>query len=210
MKNIIEIMKAYGIEIPADKVSDFNKEVSENYKTIAEHEKKVSKAETERDNWKERAENAETTLKGFEGIDPQKLNDEIATWKKKAEDAEAEFNAKLEAKAFDEALSDAVKDYEFSSAAAKKAVMAELKESVSFKNGKLYGVSDAIKDIQGRDASAFVEKNVANNAARFTTPSNTAAKDGSMTKSDIMAIKDRTERRAAMAKNFHLFTGGNN
>ena len=41
MKNIIDILKGLGIEVPEDKASDLNKEVAENYKTVAEFDKKV-------------------------------------------------------------------------------------------------------------------------------------------------------------------------
>lgn len=210
MKNITDICKELGIEVPADKVSDLNKLVAENYKTVAEHDKKLAKLETERDGYKERAETAETTLKGFDGIDPAKLNEEIATWKKKAEDAETEFKNKIEAREKEDALSKALEDYEFSSTAAKTAVLSELRGAVTFKDGKLYGVSDVIKDIQSRDASAFVEKSVAGQKAQFTAPTSGKPNNGpGMTRAQIMAISDRAERRAAMAKNLHLFNGGN-
>lgn len=34
-------------------------------------------------------------MKGFDGIDPANIQTELAGWKKKAEDAEKEFNAKI-------------------------------------------------------------------------------------------------------------------
>lgn len=211
MKNIIEILRDIGIEIPADKQTDFNKAVAENYKTIAEFEKRTGRLEAERDALRERAETAETTLKGFDGVDPAKLNDEIATWKKKAEDAETEFKNKIEAREKEEALSKALEEYEFSSVAAKTAVLTELRNSVAFKDGKLYGVSDVLKDIQARDASAFVEKGVAESRAKFTTSTTKNAVIGAgKSLADIMAIKDRTERRAEIAKHLHSFNGGNN
>ena len=43
MKNIVEICKDFGIEIPADKLAEFNKAVAESYKTVAEFEKKVTR-----------------------------------------------------------------------------------------------------------------------------------------------------------------------
>ena len=36
MTNIHEILKNYGVEIPADKKAEFDKAVIENYKTVAE------------------------------------------------------------------------------------------------------------------------------------------------------------------------------
>ena len=37
MQNILKILKEIGIEVPTEKEKGINKKVSENYKTIAEH-----------------------------------------------------------------------------------------------------------------------------------------------------------------------------
>jgi type I restriction enzyme R subunit len=83
MQNIIDICKEFGLEIPADKQSDFNKKVAENYVTKAEHDKKLNRAESDRDTWKEKAESAEETLKGFDGKDFDTITKERDEWKKK-------------------------------------------------------------------------------------------------------------------------------
>lgn len=81
MKNIIDILKGLGIEVPEDKASDLNKEVAENYKTVAEFEKKVAKMQTEIDNATLRADNAEETLKGFEGKNFDEITADRDKWK---------------------------------------------------------------------------------------------------------------------------------
>lgn len=53
MQNIHEILKKYGVELPAESNADFDKDIAANYKTIAEHEKKLGKVEGERDNYAE-------------------------------------------------------------------------------------------------------------------------------------------------------------
>ena len=73
MQKLIETLKSFGIEIPADKQADVKKALSEHYKNAAEHNKAISKLEADRDAWKEKAESAEETLKGFEGIDPAQV-----------------------------------------------------------------------------------------------------------------------------------------
>ena len=88
MQKLIDTLKSFGIEIPEDKQADVKKALSENYKNAKEVAKTLLKVEGERDNWKERAETAEETLKGFDGIDPENIQTELAGWKKKAEDAE--------------------------------------------------------------------------------------------------------------------------
>ena len=84
----------------------------------------------------------------------------------------------------------------------KKAIMAQIAEGVSVKNGKLIGFNDLLEDAKKNDASAFVDKeqqNLEQNKAKFTTSmSNKGGKVGTMTKDEIMAIKDRGERRDAM------------
>lgn len=70
MQKLIDTLKSFGIEIPEDKQADVKKALSEHYKNAKEVAKTLLKVEGERDSWKERAETAEETLKGFDGIDP--------------------------------------------------------------------------------------------------------------------------------------------
>lgn len=209
MKNIIEICKEFGFEVPADKVADFNKAVAENYKTISEVEKKVSKIEAERDAHKERADTAEQTLKGFEGKDFDTITKERDEWKQKAEKAEKDYSDKMAAHEKSELLKEAFADYEFTSEAAKKAIMAQVSESVTVKNGKLIGFNDLIEEAKKSDASAFVDKeqqHLEQNKARFSTSRTPSSSGSPITRDEIMGIKDRAERRAAIAKNLNLFT----
>lgn len=210
MQNIIEILKSNGIEVPEDKVTTINKAVAENYKTVSEVEKKTSKLESERDSWKERAENAEETLKGFEGKDFDTITKERDEWKKKAEDAEKEYSAKEAEREKQELLKEAFAEIEFTSESAKKAIMAQIAEGVSVKNGKLIGFNDLLEDAKKNDASAFVDKeqqNLEQNKARFTTSMNNqnGNNNGTLTKKDIMAIKDPVERQQKIAENMSLF-----
>lgn len=209
MQNIIEILKSNGIEVPEDKVATINKAVAENYKTVSEVEKKTSKLESERDSWKDRAETAEETLKGFEGKDFDTITKERDEWKKKAEDAEKEYSAKEAEREKQELLKEAFAEIEFTSESAKKAIMAHISENVSVKNGKLIGFNDLLEDAKKNDASAFVNKeqqSLEQNRARFTGPMNNQnGKTKTMTKDEIMAIKDRGERREAMLANKELF-----
>lgn len=208
MQNIIEILKSLGIEVPEDKVATLNKSVSENYKTISEFEKKVSKMEMENESLKERAEAAEETLKGFEGKDFDTITKERDEWKMKAENAEKEYSAKEAEREKQELLKEAFDGVEFTSESAKKAIMAQISESVSVKNGKLIGFNDLLEDARKNDASAFVNKeqeNLEQGKARFTDKMNNGGKTGTMTKDEIMQIKDKGERQAAIAKNLSLF-----
>ena len=213
MQNIEAILAELGIEVPLDKKGDLTKKVSENYVTKAEHEKKIGKAETERDNWKSKAETAEETLKKFDGVDLETMQTELNTWKQKAETAEKDYEQKIYERDFSDALKTELESVKFSSDAAKRAVMAEIKESgLKLKDGKILGLSDLIGQIKERDASAFVDEKqeqARQQAARFTVPG-TGRSTGSTTttKKDIMSIKDPTERQAAIAENLSLFGKG--
>ena len=84
MKNIQEILKSIGVEIPEDKKEDFEKAFNENYKTINE----LEKVKSARDNFKSRLDTATDQLKAFEGVDVEelqgkitKLNDQLETQK---------------------------------------------------------------------------------------------------------------------------------
>lgn len=209
MQNIEAILTELGIEVPADKKENLTKKVAENYITKAEHEKKLGKVETDRDTWKEKAEAAETTLKGFEGVDLDTMQKELSDWKKKAEDAEKDAQAKLYERDFADALKTEFEGIKFSSEAAKRAIMAEVKDAgLKLKDGKILGLNDLITQMKEKDASAFVDDEqikAQQNAARFTQPIGKQNQGGNMTKEQIEAIKDTSERQAAIANNLHLF-----
>lgn len=201
MQNIIEICKEFGLEIPADKQVDFNKKVAENYLTKAEHDKKIGKLETDRDNWKEKAETAEETLKGFEGKDFDTITKERDEWKRKAEDAEKEYSAKEAEREKQELLKEAFAEVKFTSESAKKAIMSQISESVNVKNGKLIGFNDLLEEAKKNDASAFVDEqqeNLGKNKARFTEPNKVGSSSNTaLTRKEIMNIKDSGERQKA-------------
>lgn len=174
MKNIHTILSELGITVPEDKKTDLDKTVAENYKTIVEHDKKVSRLTDDLTAEKKRADTAEETLKGFEGIDPAKVNDEIANWKKKAEEAEQNAQKKLDERDFNDALKTELDAMKFTSTAARKAVESDIRAAgLKLKNGKILGLSDLIEQIKKDDASAFVDEHqedLEKNKARFTKP----------------------------------------
>lgn len=210
MQKLIETLKSFGIDIPEDKQADVKKALSEHYKNAGEVSKTLSKVENERDNWKIRAETAEATLKNFDGIDPENIKTELATWKQKAENAEKDFKDKIYERDFADSLKSALEEVKFSSEAAKKAVMADIKAAgLKLKDGKILGLNDLLDQMKKDDASAFVDENqqtAMQNQARFTTGiTRNNHPGGKMTKKEIMDIKDASERQAAIASNISLF-----
>lgn len=152
--NIIEKLKQFNIEVTAE----MEKAFAGDFLSEQEVNKKLNKAETDRDAWKQRAETAEETLKGFEGKDFDTITKERDEWKKKAEDAEREYAEKEAEREKQELLKEAFADVKFTSESAKKAIMAQVAEGVTVKNGKLIGFNDLLDDAKKTDASAFVDE----------------------------------------------------
>ena len=88
MKNIIEILKDLGVTVPEDKTAELNKLVAENYKTVAEFDKRVGRLETERNGLQSQLDTATENLKKFEGLDADALKNEVAEGRGSREDPE--------------------------------------------------------------------------------------------------------------------------
>lgn len=186
--------------------------MAENGKDLKKSQKENDNLTSERDTWKEKAEAAETTLKGFEGVDLETMQKELSDWKQKATEAEKNAQAQLYERDFADALKTEFEGIKFSSEAAKRAIMAEVKEAgLKLKDGKILGLNDLLSQMKEKDASAFVDdaqQQVQQNMARFTAPVGKQNTPGTMTRKDIEAIKDPSERQSAIASNLHLFGKG--
>lgn len=159
MQKLIETLKSFGIEIPADKQADVKKALSKHYKNTAEHKKAISKLKADRDAWKEKAESAEETLKDFEGIDPAQVQTQLEQYKTRAEAAEKDRDQKLYERDFADALKAELEGVKFTSEAAKKSVMADIRGAgLKLKDGKILGLNDLISQMKEKDASAFVDE----------------------------------------------------
>lgn len=126
--DIFEMLKNAGVEIPEDKKDAFNTEFRKTYKSEAEVAKKVNAAEKERDSWKERAETAEETLKGFEGKDFDSITKERDEWKKKFEKLEDEQSKAKQEAELEAAINDHVSSLNFKDEYRKRAYIDDLKK----------------------------------------------------------------------------------
>lgn len=164
---------------------------AENGKDIAAEKKRADTAEKDRDSWKNRAETAENTLKGFEGKDFDAIQKDRDEWKQKAEKAEADYKQQIYDRDFSDALSTAMESYKFSSDYAKTAVMAEIKSAgLKLLDGKIIGLNDMIENIKAKDASAFVTESQ-EEKAKFTTPPGQKPKEGTKyTPEQLMKMKN--------------------
>ena len=120
MKDIYEILKAHGIEV-ADEFDKkaFEKELFENYKTVAE----LSKKDQVISQLTDQLNTAKEGLKAFEGVDVNELNGKITKLTKDLEDKETEWQSKVSAMEFDRSIEDAIKEAKGKNAKAIKALL---------------------------------------------------------------------------------------
>lgn len=162
--------------------------MAENGKDLKKLQKENDNLSADRDTWKEKAEAAETTLKGFEGVDLETMQREISDWKQKATEAEKKAQEQLYERDFADALKTEFEGIKFSSDAAKRAIMAEVKKAdLKLKDGKILGLNDLLSQMKEKDASAFVDdaqQQAQQNMARFTAPAGKSGSAGTLTKAD--------------------------
>lgn len=200
MKNVLEILSELGISVPEDKHAALNKAVSENYKTIAEHEKKVNRLNDDLAAATKRADTAEATLKGFEGKDFEAITKERDEWQRKHKELEESHKREAEEREFNEVLSAAITEAKGKNA---KAIMALLDMD------KLRNSRNQEKDIKAaldamRTESGYLFDDNGG-TPYFTSPKGNNPNGGTITKQDIMAIKDDNERYRMIDQNRHLF-----
>ena len=200
MKNIETILKEHGVELPEAEREAIMKEVNANYKTIAEHTKLTDNLANE----KKKAEDATEALKKFDGLDPEAQKNAIADLEKKLADRETEFADTLAKRDFDEALAKELDEYKFTSKAAKASIADKVRKSnLTYRDGKILGLGDLMEQIKSEDADAF--EPAAGGAAKITEKGTGKGNGTGLTKDQIFAIKDASERQAAIQANPQLF-----
>lgn len=176
MKNIYEILKSYGIEIPEDKKEAFDKEVLENYKTVKEVDTLRNKLETVEGDKKaiEAKYNTDIAQRDTDlatlqeklknaGADATKLSNlqtDFDTLQQTYNTAKADYEKQLAEQAYDFAIKENSAKLKFSSNSAKKAFMSDLKaKKLSMENGKILGFDDFVNAYKEQDAGAFITEN---------------------------------------------------
>lgn len=84
MKDIFEILKGNGIEVPSEKQADIRRAVSENYKTVNEFNDKIGKLDGQISTANTTISDLKSQLEDFKTVDVKALQDKI----KEFEDAE--------------------------------------------------------------------------------------------------------------------------
>lgn len=155
--------------------------------------KKAETAEGERDTYKGQLETANTTLEKFKNIDPDKIADEIETYKKAAKTAKAEAEAQIRQRDQRDYLNAEFDKLGIESERTRKSLAAEImgEDGLKWKDGSFLGLSDFLakeneKDHfyqtqEEKDEAAAREK-AAGGAPKFTDksdPKREPAKDTS-------------------------------
>ena len=164
--------------------------MSENGKDIGKIQKKLDDMTADRDKEKSRADTAEETLKGFDGVDVEGLNKSIADWKKKAEDAEKDYKQKLADRDFNDLVSAEIAK---ANGLNKKAIMALLDvDNLKASKNQKDDVASAIKALSEAEDSKMLFK-----AENIVTPHFTSVNRGGnngggiKSKDDIYATDDK-------------------
>lgn len=162
MLNIHEILKGYGIEIPADKKADFDKTVTENYKTVAEVEKINEKLTKEINDHKETKKTLETTNKSFEELKnsnaskedwEKKYNELVETNRKAAEEKEKLERETRERAEFDNYFAEQKK--EWTNPLIADGYFNKYKEAKELEENKNKMMADILHGLTKDDATAF-------------------------------------------------------
>lgn len=153
MKNIYEILKEIGVEIPEDKKKAFDSAFEESYKTVAE----VKKVTTARDNYKSQLETAQNALKEFDGVDVKDLQGKIETLNNDLKTKETEYQNKIAEMEFNSVLDGAISKSGAKNAKAVKALL-DLEALKSSKN-QADDITKALETVKSENDFMFTSDN---------------------------------------------------
>lgn len=174
MKNIYEILKEYGIEIPEDKKADFDKALVENYKTIKEVEgirEKLEAAEKDRDTYKDKYDTdisqRDTDLEALKTqlAEAGQSKEKLAALQTSLDEAQEKYNTdkadwekQLADQKYGYLVDEATRGLKFSSKAAKKAFRDSLmSDKLQVKDDTLLGFDDFVNVYKESDPDSFLK-----------------------------------------------------
>lgn len=154
-----------------------------NGKDIEKHKSRITALEGERDNYKSQFETANATLKKFEGIDPEKIQEEIQTYKDKAANAEKDFNRQITQRDQKDWINAKLDEYGVTSPYSRRQLTSDCMaddSGLKWKDGSFFGFDDFMKAAKEKDNSLYLTKEekeeaekaakLKNNAPTFTGP----------------------------------------
>lgn len=201
MKNIDELLRDCGIEIPADKAEAFKKEFNANYKTVAEVEKKAEAYKM----LEEKFNTTSEALKKFEGVNPEGLTAEIAKLQAQLKDADEKYKKDIHDREFNSAIDAELAKVKFSNSYAKDAVRAKLLSGgVQYQEGKLYGFADRMAELKESDPDAFASE-TEEKKVKFTGKMGAGVGAESISLDDYYKLKTSEERQKFIREHSELF-----
>lgn len=111
MKNIFEIMKEYGLEVPEDKKKDFEKAVLENYKTMTDYDNQAKKLDAANETIKANdtaMKDLQGKLDGFKDVDVSGLNQRIKDLEKEKANIQKDYDAKIADRDFNDLVKESI------------------------------------------------------------------------------------------------------
>lgn len=151
MKNIYEILKEIGVEIPEDKRKAFDSALEESYKTVAE----VEKIRTARDNYKSQLETAQNALKKFDGVNVEEMKNTIETLNSDLQKKETEYQNKIADMEFNSVLDGAITKSGAKNAKAVKALL-DLEALKNSKN-QAEDITKALESVKSENDFMFTD-----------------------------------------------------
>ena len=111
MKNIFDIMKEFGIEVPENHKKDFEKAVLENYKTMADYDKQTEKLTKANDTIKASdtaTKDLQTKLDEYKDVDVSALNQRITDLETEKGNIESDYQKKLAERDFNDLIKEGI------------------------------------------------------------------------------------------------------
>lgn len=193
-------LTALGItEEQATQILAMNGKDIENAKSTvtAAKDKEIATLTTERDGYKSQLDTATATLKKFEGIDPEKIQQELQAYKTQAEETEKRFSREITQRDQKDWLKAKLDEYGVKSPLARRQITAEVMSETdglkwqSAKDGKpasFYGFDDYMKAAKEEDSTLYMtaeekaevekQQQLEKKAPSFTGPTGDPAGDG--------------------------------
>lgn len=200
MKNIFEIMKEYGLEVPEDKKKDFEKAVLDNYKTVTDYDNQTKKLETADATIKANdtaIEELKKQLEGFKDVDVTALNQRITDLEAEKVTIKKEYDDKIADRDFNDILKDSIASAKGKNAKAITALL-DIDALKASKNQK-DDIAAALKTLTEAEDSKMLfgepEPNIVGNGNPIGTVTKGGTQDGDAAMRAAMGLPPITEQK---------------
>lgn len=130
-----------------------------NGKDLEKQKKIATDLETDRDNYKSQFEAADAALKKFEGIDPDKIQGEIQSYKDQLEAQKTDYEKKLTQRDQKDWIDKRLTEYGVTSPFARKQLISDCmaeETGLTWKDGKYLGFDDYMKSAKEQDNTLYL------------------------------------------------------